>query len=282
MAVTSSLHAVLSAFLLFAVLVCIYAVIGVNILGTPSSYDDDGMKEHATMHYGTFTAAFVTLLGIGTGYDSWTAEVRVFQNSAICMAFHISFVILVSIVGFNIIIAVMLEGFMASIHREEEKLHIAEEVEEHNKQAGALDQLLATLANFHSPQHLISQIDILFCLWDIDDNGSLDYDEMNAGISRLGYNPIMLLSPEDWDDFTMAGTLCDKDGGLNKKQFQASMRFQLARYSQRLLATKMQASLKHQSEHAPILFCLKVHTRTNSLTQTTHTHTPKHALVTKV
>ena len=36
---------------------------------------------------------------------------------------------------------------------------------------GAMDPLLATLANFTSPQHLTAQIQLLFCLWDVDDKG---------------------------------------------------------------------------------------------------------------
>ena len=38
-----------------------------------------------------------------------------------------------------------------------------------------------------SPQHLLSQLDLLFALWDVDDNGTLDLKEMNDGLRKLGY-----------------------------------------------------------------------------------------------
>jgi Ca2+-binding EF-hand superfamily protein len=40
-----------------------------------------------------------------------------------------------------------------------------------------------------SPQHLLSQLDLLFALWDVDDNGTLDFSEMNDGLRKLGYKP---------------------------------------------------------------------------------------------
>ena len=73
---------------------------------------------------------------------------------------------------------------------------------QHHKCAGALDPLLATLANFTSPQHLKSQLDLLFCLWDVDDGGSISLPEMRAGILKLGYQPCINLSTEDWDGGT--------------------------------------------------------------------------------
>jgi hypothetical protein len=106
-----------------------------------------------------------------------------YDSSAAAIIFFISFVVLVSIFAFNIIVAVLLEGFMQSILCEEEKEHIAAEVVEHNKMAGAIDPLLATLANFNSPQHLKSQLELLFWLWDMDDSGTVDFDEMNVGLS---------------------------------------------------------------------------------------------------
>ena len=60
----------------------------------------------------------------------------------------------------------------------------------------------ATLANFQSPSHFKAQIELLFWLWDIDDNGTLSYDEMVKGMVKLGYDPTIKMSHDDWDLFT--------------------------------------------------------------------------------
>lgn len=39
-------------------------------------------------------------------------------------------------------------------------------------------------------------------MWDIDDNGTLSYDEMVKGIAKLGYDPTIKMSHDDWDLFT--------------------------------------------------------------------------------
>jgi hypothetical protein len=52
----------------------------------------------------------------------------------------------------QIIVAVLLENFVSSMNKHDTFKRIAEEAREHHKYAGALDPLLATLANFTSPQ----------------------------------------------------------------------------------------------------------------------------------
>ena len=50
---------------------------------------------------------------------------------------------------------------------------------------------------------------------------------MNGGIQKLGYCPVIMMSSEDWSDFTMHGALCDDDGAISKESFKKGMRFQL-------------------------------------------------------
>jgi Ca2+-binding EF-hand superfamily protein len=76
---------------------------------------------------------------------------------------------------------VLLEAFFAAMKNSENSNRMATQLEEQFKHAAALDPLLATLANFSSPQHLLSQFDIVFEIFDVDDNGRVDYAEMSAG-----------------------------------------------------------------------------------------------------
>lgn len=69
--------------------------------------------------------------------------------------------------------------------------------------------------------------------------GTIDFEEMYAGCSKLEYSPPLTFSGEDWDSFTWQGTLVDKEGHMNVDQFEQAIRWQLALYAQRLLSHKM-------------------------------------------
>lgn len=248
----TAMSPVMNAFLLFAVIISIYAVMAVNM------FEEFNNREN----FRSFSTSFYTLLGVATG-ENWTT----FINSLTrvegeidwqVVLYFVSFIFLVGIVAINIIVAVLLEGFMSSMSRHDATKRIADEAREHHRCSGALDPLLATLANFTSPQHFKSQLDLLFTLFDVDDNGTLDFNEMKNGIERLGYDPVILMSHEDWDAFTLQGLLENEDGEVDHGSFELAMRFQLAEYSQRLLANKMLQAIRGENEFAPILFAMKM------------------------
>jgi len=69
-------------------------------------------------------------------------------------------------------------------------------------------------------------------LWDVDDNGTIDHDEMKNGIRKLGYDPSIQMSSDDWENFSLHGLLLNEDLELDPPSFELAMRFQLADYSQ--------------------------------------------------
>ena len=227
-AMQESFAPVLSTFVLLAVVLSIYAIVATNVFRDKAAeVNDDAFEEHLSAYYGSFFKAFVSLLGVATGYDSWTAEVRFLGVDAVTILFFVSFVVLVSIVTINVIVAVLLEGFISSMHASEERKLVLRNQKRQNKLANAFDPLLATLANFTGTQHLRSQFDILFTLWDVDDNGSLDFEEVRSGIRKLGYTPSIEISSEDWDQFTLNGALCNESGGINLISFEIAFEFQV-------------------------------------------------------
>jgi hypothetical protein len=191
------------------------------------------------------------------GGEQWKGEGHVPIEFAVAMYF-ITYILAVSIVALNIIVAVLLEGFRSSMEKHDINKRLAEEVVEHHKLAGALDPLLATLSNFTNPLHLKSQIDMLFDLWDVDATTTMDYNEMRVGALGLGYAPCIGLSLEDWEAFTVDGSLLNEQGEMDRKSFELAMRLQISEYSQRLLSNKMQYSIRNANENAPILFAFKV------------------------
>ena len=263
-AARDSFFGVLSAFLLVFVIIGIYSILAVQMLQRTSDETPIGEEalQHYTQFYGTFSQSFVSLLGIATGSDSWTTEIYQMQTTrkfgALDVIFFVSFLIIVGMVGVNIIVSVLLEGFLSSMANHEKQKSMDKEVATNYKVAGALDPLLATLSNFTSPQHLQSQLDLIFNLFDFDDGGTVDYKEFCAGVRTLSFVPRITLSREDWDDLSMGGALLCDDGGFSKERFEIAMRLQLAQYSQRLLANKMHHAILDKSEHVPILFALKM------------------------
>ena len=196
------------------------------------------------------------------------------------MMHSVTIILVAGVLGVNVVVAVLLvrrrvcactrvcificthahtqEGFMSSMQAAEEAQRVATEIHEHHRAAAALDPLLATLANFKSPQHLSMQLELLFTLFDRDDGGAVDFGELQTGLRKLGYSPSIRFSAEDWEAFTLNGALCNGDNELAQPAFDAAMRFQLSMYSQRLVANKMQQHISAESEHAPMLFALKM------------------------
>ena len=265
-AINDSIFPVLSAFLLVFVIISLYSILAVQTLErtseeTPTEEYEEAM-EHYLLFYSSFSQSCVSLLGIATGSDSWTNAVKKLQTGGkmgfLDVLFFVSFLILVGIVGLNIIISVLLEAFLSSMANHEKQKSMDKETASHYKVAGALDPLLATLSNFTSPQHLQLQLDLIFSLFDLDEGGSVDYEEFCTGVHALSFVPRITLSREDWDDLSMGGALLCDDGGFSKERFEIAMRLQLAQYSQRLLASKMQHAILNKSEHVAILFALKM------------------------
>ena len=54
------------------------------------------------------------------------------------------------------------------------------------------------------------------------------------------------------------GLLLDGDGEIDLPSFELAMRHQLADYTQRLLANKMQQAVRGENENAPVLFAMKM------------------------
>ena len=230
----------------------------VNLLGSENSSDSGRSR------FSRFSEAFCVLIGIATG-DEWTNYIldddfRTEQGSldGVVVLFFMSFNALVFILSFNIIVAVLIEGFMSSMMEDNACKRILSETREGHRNSGSLDPLLATLSNFTSPQHLKSQIDLLFDMWDVDGGGQIDCEEIKIGLQKLGYVPAIYMSNEDWGMFSQHGIFCDENDQMDRTRFQMAMRFQIEEYAQRLLATRMLHSVRDESEQAPILFALKM------------------------
>ena len=155
--------------------------------------------------------------------------------------FFVSYVVVVSIVLMNVVIAVLLQGFIMSIEEQERQDDFEARRDKCNELAGPLDPVLARLSDFTSNADLRQRIDAIFGLFDVDDSGQLSYQEMKDGFSSLMLDPQIEFSPDDFASLTQQHALCsyeDSEGGwvLDRTSFAEAMRAQLTCYSERLLA----------------------------------------------
>jgi hypothetical protein len=170
--------------------------------------------------------------------------------------FFVSYVVVVSIVLMNVVIAVLLQGFITSIEEQERQHDFEFCREKRNELAGALDPVLETLSDFTSNADLRARIDAIFALFDVDDSGQLSYQEMKDGFSSLMLEPQIEFSPDDFTSLTQQHALCsyeDSEGGwvLDRHSFAKAMRTQLTCYSERLLAqVPLARAHTHAGRHA--------------------------------
>jgi len=82
---------------------------------------------------------------------------------------------------------------------------------------------------------------------------------MYAGCVKLGYQPMLNITREDWEDsLTWNGALLTDDGELSFESFETAITWQLMLYAQRLMSYKMRESVKHEPKYATIFFVLKL------------------------
>ena len=117
---------------------------------------------HACVHERTRTDARART-GVATGED-WSFRILNTLAEESCVGegcggvdtivavYFVSFIALVQMISFNIIVAVLIQGFTLFMHEDDTSKRMQDEAREHHKNAGPMDPLLATLANFTSPQ----------------------------------------------------------------------------------------------------------------------------------
>jgi len=136
MALLASVPGVANAFVILFIFFCIYAILAVELFrefginGTYMTDDVDSLSHvvssitprgytHGIEYYGTYTRAMYTLFQVMTG-DSWAEAIcrtllfGLYQRSTLAVSFfYISFAILTQFVLSNVIVAVLLDNFVA-------------------------------------------------------------------------------------------------------------------------------------------------------------------------
>jgi len=154
--------------------------------------------------------------------------------------FFIAYFLITNVVMLNIVVAVLLDEFVNTT--QEYKDQKAEALMSSHRHFHVLDPLLDKLVHFSSDIDLSAQIQALFNMLDLDDNGGVGYEELKEGLRKLSLDdstsaPITL-SLDEFTALTLSpeGRFCDSEGEISKENFHALMRHQLVHYVQRQLA----------------------------------------------
>ena len=221
--------------------------------------------------FGSFSKSAQTMFQVGSG-DGWMTDVvRPLQEAsredstpnvdgaeAMIALFFISYIMLVYIVLINVMVSVLLEGFISAFEEMQGKEKAEESTQEYKKIAHKLDPLMASLAAYTSPDHLKTMIERLFLHIDVDRSGGVDYKEFSDAVSRLPYEPrIQYFATEDWDAFTKGLTLVDEEGELDRQCFEQCILLELQRFSNRRIAHQMNESLRDNTADSTLYLALK-------------------------
>ena len=230
--IQSSVPSVCNAAAILISVACVYAVIGTHLF-----------KERSKEYFGNFSRALFTMFQVLTG-DSWASGVSrsLFQDDqfeAKVAIFFISYILVAGVMLFNVVIAVLLDEFVASVSKEKQEAEVQERLHaEMRKITGCLDPLTRSLITFEDEEDLTIRIDGIYQQLDRDDSEGLTFEEFRDGVRLLSSNNVHL-TRDDFDIVTENGKLLGPDGAFNRQQFQSMMKGELWRYSRRLLSNDL-------------------------------------------
>ena len=158
-----------------------------------------------------------------------------FQKDAI--AFFSSYMIINGTVLMNVVVAVLLDAFLAAM-KESENVDTMQGREQRlalEADRPCLEGLMRQLMRFKNYHDLMGRIDETFDLMDAERAGALNRDDVNQGLQRLHVEPHVYVSVDDWLSLTEVGALCDGRGMLNRAAWHRVCWSQLREYVLQLL-----------------------------------------------
>ncbi len=233
-ALQQSLPAVVNAFFLVLLVMCMYSIVSNRLFG---HIEDAGFDT-----FGTSMLRFWLLLTMDnacavsqTVFSSYKSPYEILGIAL----FFITFQLLVSYVLMNIVMAVLLDEFIASSSRAR-AAHLAADSKARAWQGmGPLDPLLETLVQF-IPKHAMEQkLQVLFELIDEDGSGSVDLAELQQGLTRMELLP---QSGQDDDDLEalMAGRGLQPQQRMTFQDFRQLIQEELEQFKLRSVGRALQ------------------------------------------
>jgi hypothetical protein len=136
--IEKALPGVINAFIIMLLVVCIYAVLAVDLYakaydlalpGDPSIAVTPRGQRYGDEYYGNFFRALYTLFQLLTG-ESWSEmgvrpllfkEGEDLSNNIVCAIFFVSFVLINGVILLNVVVAVLLDGMTAASEEQKQE-----------------------------------------------------------------------------------------------------------------------------------------------------------------
>jgi len=238
----------MNAFLIGLMVTLIYAIIGVSLYA-----------ERSPENFGTFARALFSLFLL-MAFDKWTEDLPGFDAEGKVdfgvVIFMFSFVIIVIWTLVQVVVAVLLDNFIAATLAEKQTKAL-ERQKKNRAVTHALDPLLESLCGtYDCTTDLSKRIFQVFLICDSEDQGYLTFDLMREGFRKLDLKPQVHLSREDYDSIT-EGFLEHAEGHVHVELFQKIFRRQINLYVQRTVADAV-AMANAGPETAAMLSALKL------------------------
>ena len=142
-------------------------------------------RERAPEFFGNFKASLFTMFQVLSGDSSVARIIFGDDTEADVALFFVSYILIASIMLLNVVVAVLLDEFIATVTREkEEKAHQEFLEKERRKISGCLDPPTKSLTLFEDEEDLASRIASIYNKLDEDDSGGLNY---HVGIGVVCY-----------------------------------------------------------------------------------------------
>ena len=126
--------------------------------------------------------------------------------------------------------------FISTVAREKAEAKSIEQAEiEAQKSShtdGPLDPMIRGLLDFVESGDLSARIHKIFQRMDLDENGGISLQELNAGLKKLFHNSkdSCQLTPEDFEQITSFGDLTDEHDELDLRSFETMIMMQLRQF----------------------------------------------------
>ena len=189
------------AFFILFVITLLYSVLGVHLFShrNPEFFRD-------------LSTALFTLHQVVTG-DSWSLAVArslylpgdngVKKTDPAIAFFFVSYVLIGNILLLNVVVAVLLDEFLANVQREKERAAALVEAEASKQRiTGVLDPITSTLTNYQDADDLAETMDTVYKRLDADGSGGLNFDEFKEGIRRLPGTSRIHMTHDDFEIIT--------------------------------------------------------------------------------
>jgi voltage-gated sodium channel len=264
-AIASSVFPVANVFFLLMLVTIVYAILGVGLF-----------KESSEEFFGNLSRGFFTMFQCVTG-DGWASSIArpmmeiadpVGGYDAATAIFFLSYIIIVSWIIVNVVLAVLLDEFLKSSAVEKANITAEQQTfEDLAEIRGPLDPLMRNLSVFRNSDDLYSRISSVFASFEgetvcCDPEHRVKLESVCRGLRALRLSPRLDVSKETilemWHTFTNGSvshfgfehsvkhenpsTAIVRKQGINGMEFEKLMLWQLGKYIERCASKALETA----------------------------------------